>query len=239
MSELAVHPVAALSPMLADDELEELAADIKERGLLQPIVLDVEGRVLDGRNRLAACKMAGVEPQFVTWADGDSAGYALAVNIARRHLRPAARYLIIEQARQLNGGTQQEYTELYNVRQPRLAEAAIVLGYKDLFDEIFADLLSLESAAKTARQRNADAAAKKEKKERLKQCAPDLYGLVEENRHDIDEALAALKCREAKALAEAEATKEKARAKMEADARRSQGGRAFEEDREGTRQPIF
>jgi len=34
MSELAVH----LFPMLADDELEELAADIK--GLLQPIVLD-------------------------------------------------------------------------------------------------------------------------------------------------------------------------------------------------------
>jgi hypothetical protein len=29
MSELAVHPAAALFPMLADDELEELAADIK------------------------------------------------------------------------------------------------------------------------------------------------------------------------------------------------------------------
>jgi ParB-like chromosome segregation protein Spo0J len=48
MSELAVHPVAALFPMLAGDELEELAADIKARGLLQPIVLDAEGRVLDG-----------------------------------------------------------------------------------------------------------------------------------------------------------------------------------------------
>jgi hypothetical protein len=29
MSELAIHPVAALFPMLADDELDELAADIK------------------------------------------------------------------------------------------------------------------------------------------------------------------------------------------------------------------
>jgi ParB-like chromosome segregation protein Spo0J len=60
MSELAVHPIAALFPMLADDELEELAADIKARGLLQPIVLDAEGRVLDGRNRLAACEKAGI-----------------------------------------------------------------------------------------------------------------------------------------------------------------------------------
>jgi ParB-like chromosome segregation protein Spo0J len=58
MSELAVHPVAALFPMLADDELDELVADIKARGLLQPIVLDAEGRVLDGRNRLAACEIA-------------------------------------------------------------------------------------------------------------------------------------------------------------------------------------
>ena len=45
MSELAVHPVAALFPMLADDELDELAADIKANGLLQPIVLDAKGAI--------------------------------------------------------------------------------------------------------------------------------------------------------------------------------------------------
>jgi hypothetical protein len=102
----AVHPGAALFPMLADDELEELAADIKERGLLQPIVLDAEGRVLDGRNRLAACEKAGIKPAFVTYADGDSDGYALAVNISRRHLKASAQHLITEMARRLAGGGQ-------------------------------------------------------------------------------------------------------------------------------------
>jgi hypothetical protein len=235
MSELAVHPVAALFPMLADDELEELATDIKARGLLQPIVLDVEGRVLDGRNRLAACKKAGVKPDFITYANGDPDGYALAVNINRRHLRPAARYLIIAKALtlpNLQNCKKGEIAEKAGVPLPRLSEASLVLDYKDLCDEIFAELLSLESAVKTARQRNADAAAKKEKKERLKQCAPDLYGLVEENRHDIDEALAALKCREDKALAEAEAAKENARAEMEADARRT---KELEEERKQQR----
>jgi hypothetical protein len=99
VSELAVHPVAALFPMLADDDLDELAADIKARGLLQPIVLDAGGRVLDGRNRLAACEKAGIEPDFITYADGDPDGYALAINISRRHLKPGARHLITEMAR--------------------------------------------------------------------------------------------------------------------------------------------
>jgi ParB-like chromosome segregation protein Spo0J len=107
MSELALRPVAALFPMLADDELDELAVDIKERGL--PIVLDSEGMILDGRNRLAACEIAGVEPDFITYADGDPDGYALAVNINRRHLKASARHLIAEMARWANGAAQGNY----------------------------------------------------------------------------------------------------------------------------------
>jgi hypothetical protein len=67
MSELAVHPVAALFPMLADDELDELAASIKANGLLQPIVIDTEGAILDGRHRLKACQKADVKPRFETY----------------------------------------------------------------------------------------------------------------------------------------------------------------------------
>jgi len=75
-----------LFPLLSTADLADLATDIADRGLLQPIVVDTEGTLLDGRNRLAACQQAGVEPTFTTYDGDDPAGYALSVNIARRHL---------------------------------------------------------------------------------------------------------------------------------------------------------
>jgi ParB-like chromosome segregation protein Spo0J len=54
---LAVHPAADIFPMMSDDELQELAADIAENGLQVAIILDHTQKVLiDGRNRLEACK---------------------------------------------------------------------------------------------------------------------------------------------------------------------------------------
>jgi hypothetical protein len=55
------HPACLAFPLLPDAELRELADDIKLRGLLHPVVL-YQGQVLDGRNRLAACEIAGVAP---------------------------------------------------------------------------------------------------------------------------------------------------------------------------------
>lgn len=58
------HAALSLFPELEGKELRELATDILANGLLNPIVLAGE-TVLDGRNRLLACKIASVEPKFV------------------------------------------------------------------------------------------------------------------------------------------------------------------------------
>lgn len=46
------HPTASFLPLLDEDDLTALTHDIQENGLLQPVVLDRHGRVLDGRGLL-------------------------------------------------------------------------------------------------------------------------------------------------------------------------------------------
>lgn len=218
---LPVHPVADLFPMLAEDELQELADDIKERGLLQPIVLDMQGRVLDGRNRLAACNIAGVVPNYETYDGDDPDGYALSVNIARRHLRPSQRYLVIEKARRVAKTTKSLISGSPSEAQ-RLSEAAVVLDYApDLADAVMANVMSLDSAATTARERKREAAEIKAKKDRLRKAAPDLAEQVADGRFDLDEALGALEVREQKARQEAEAARREAEARASEEERRA------------------
>ena len=59
-----VHPLAARWPMLTDDELAALADSITSDGQQDSITLTPDGVLVDGRNRLAACELAGVDPRF-------------------------------------------------------------------------------------------------------------------------------------------------------------------------------
>jgi len=82
---MKIHPVAALFPMLSESELRELADDIVANGLQQPIVMQGD-TLLDGRNRIAACKLAGVEPGVTQYTGGSPVAFIIGVNLKRRHL---------------------------------------------------------------------------------------------------------------------------------------------------------
>lgn len=94
------HPAADLFPMFPDDELAELAADIRDNGLHEPIWLwnevDVCLWLLDGRNRLAACRIAGVEPTTRLYTGTDPVGFAIAENLKRRHLTTGQKAAVAE-----------------------------------------------------------------------------------------------------------------------------------------------
>ena len=94
MKRYSFHPACLLFPQLGKDELQELADDIKARGLLHDIIL-YNGQILDGRNRYLACRIAGVEPTFVEWpGTGSPVEWVISENLIRRHLTSSQRAMI-------------------------------------------------------------------------------------------------------------------------------------------------
>ena len=88
---IEIHPVATMFPEMNEAELAELADDIRENGLIEPIWTHA-GKVIDGRNRLAACQFAGVEPTFREWkGNGSLVGFVMSLNLHRRHLTASQR----------------------------------------------------------------------------------------------------------------------------------------------------
>jgi ParB-like chromosome segregation protein Spo0J len=94
---LPAHPAAASFPLMSHDELNELAESLRTNGLQAPIVIaDIDSQwvVLDGRNRLRACALAGVVPTWRVWTGSDAIAFIISANIERRHLTPGQRALI-------------------------------------------------------------------------------------------------------------------------------------------------
>jgi len=90
----AFHPACLLFPKLGKQELQELADDIKQNGLQNSIVL-FNGKILDGRNRLEACKLAKVQPRFEEWeGDGSPLEWVISQNMMRRHLSASQKAVI-------------------------------------------------------------------------------------------------------------------------------------------------
>jgi protein gp37 len=61
---MKVHRVAARFPALSEEKLIGLADDIKTNGQLHPIIITWDGVLVDGINRLEACELAKVKPNF-------------------------------------------------------------------------------------------------------------------------------------------------------------------------------
>lgn len=193
-----VHPIADLFPMLAEDELRELAADIKQRGLLQPIVLDADGRVLDGRNRLAACELAGVEPEFTNYEGEDAEGYALSVNIQRRNLTKGQTAMVAAKAWAVSAQTQRAAAAQAGVSKARITQAAAVLDHApDLADAVVSGALSLDEAYKIARENKTKAEGVEAQLARLRAEDPELADKVVEGELTLPGAWAERKARAA------------------------------------------
>jgi hypothetical protein len=115
--DLPHHPAAALFPMMGEAELQELANVIKANKQLDQVVI-LDDQILDGRNRLAACKLAGVRPNCQHYKSEKSEGgrfyhggtywtptdFVLTKNLYRRHLTAEQKREVIAKVLKENPG---------------------------------------------------------------------------------------------------------------------------------------
>jgi hypothetical protein len=226
------HPYADRFPMLSGEELERLAADISENGLNNPIVLDGEGRILDGRNRWAACEMAGVTPETVVFDGDDVAAFVLSQNVARRHMSTGAQAMatalvLVDSGRRENGRwkrgsvpTDNRGTSVSDKWEQSMRYAGVILDHvPDLAADVVTGALSIDAAYREAeRRRDAGRAALGEQaridaeeadaRKHLEQVAPEYLTRFDNARTafaawESDNREAAAKARQEKAQKEA------------------------------------
>jgi ParB-like nuclease domain len=201
---IEVHPLAAVFPMMTDDELADLADDIKQHGLLHPIVLDADGVLIDGRNRLRACEIAEVEPLFQRLNGHDPAAFIMSANVARRQMTKGAIAMVVAVAYPDQGSI---IEPARMVHKGRLSTARAVIQHAPwLVEQVIGGQLSLEKAAVTAQEKRAEARSVEAQMAELRRVSPEIADMVVEERLTLAEAYAAHQKRMADAAA-AEANK--------------------------------
>ncbi|MFJ2893883.1 ParB/RepB/Spo0J family partition protein [Streptomyces sp. NPDC087218] len=190
---LKIHPIADMFPMLNPDELLDLAESIKAEGQHTDIVLDADGTILDGRNRLAACQIAGIEPRFTTYTGSNPATLILSSNVRRRHISKGQQAMTTVIACSLSGHSLQGLAKLHGLSRSRLSAANVVLKHDpDLAEQVRNGTLSLDTAHNTVSQSKARAAALQKQHDRLRAHAPDLAERITEGHITLEDAAAIL-----------------------------------------------
>jgi N6-adenosine-specific RNA methylase IME4 len=136
MNELQVHPAAKLFPLMDEERFSALVESIRHNGLLNAIVL-LGGKILDGRNRYAACLKAGVEPHFTDFV-GDPYCFVWLTNGERRDLKTDQRFAIWKTAVKESGELQKQVAAIEaeanrkrseaTKKQPRTEDGARLAG---------------------------------------------------------------------------------------------------------------
>lgn len=193
-----VSPHAEQYPVLSDDEIQVLAADIAENGLFDPITVTSDGVLLDGRNRLRACEIAGVEPRIDIY-DGDESqiGAFVRSKNRRRHQPTGSRAMSEALSLHLDGkrkngkwayGAIERSESGTSARQwsQRMAEAGIVLDHAPaLAQEVVDGHIALDAAYRKAQEARDAERLKLERQERERLEEEEAREFVEANSPDL------------------------------------------------------
>ena len=191
MSGWPVHPAAQKFPMITGAEFTQLAEDIAEHGLREPVWLwrdEDNGTeyLLDGRNRIAACAESGTEVRTRHYDGDDPISFVVSLNVTRRHLNEGKKAFIAL-----------ELVPMYEEQAERLRRVAISASRTA---ETVADRPPSETRPKSRDKAAAvvgTSGRSVARAKRIKDKAPDLQEKVESGELAIDRADRIIRDREA------------------------------------------
>lgn len=200
------HPYAERFRMRSEAEIRMLAEDIKQNGQAAPCVMTKDGLGLDGRNRVAACRIAGVEPEWVVYEGDNPVARIMSLNLGSRDYTTGQKAMmtaigLVEQGLRENGrwkrGSVPEAPDNGNSSViawgKAVQHAGVILDYRpDLANEVISGNVALSSAYD-------DACTKRDQDEQyakqLAKLPADLAALVENGIRDLDDAAKEAECR--------------------------------------------
>jgi ParB-like nuclease domain len=213
---LPVHPWAAMFPMRTDEDLDAMAQSIKTNGLRMPVVLgmsiiEADSKpvlcVVDGRNRIEACKRAGVKPHTIMLNGEDQDAFIADANLERRDLTKGQKAMLVAarfpDPNKRGRGNKSTVSDDFNVSETRIKTARAVRKYcSEMVPQIIDGSKSLDEAYAEARLRQAAQQSHETRFNELASQAPDLAELVREERISISNAESELRDRAEKAANE-------------------------------------
>ncbi len=194
---LPVFPAANVFPMMTEEELAELAADIKANGQREPVVtaeVDDVTQLIDGRNRRAACKIAGVKPTSRDLNSEDPLKYVDSTEL-RRHVTPSQRAMgyAIRHPEPEKGGRGKKRSDtgqFSGVSKQRVSEARQVLDHsEDLAEAVVCGDKFLNEALTEARLSQGKLKNASRRKTKLLVTRPDLAEKVDAETMSLEDAL--------------------------------------------------
>lgn len=159
-----IHPAADIFPRMTGPAFDALVESIRENGQQEPVVF-WQGQLIDGRNRLAACEVLGIEA--TDWEiddDADPVAYSINANLHRRHLSESQRSIVAAKIATLKNGevgngrevgvsidtpTRADAADLLNVSTASVSRAKSIIkdGSQSLVDAVSSGEISVNQAA--------------------------------------------------------------------------------------------
>lgn len=159
VNDLTLHPASVMFPEMPPEQFHALAEDVQRNGILKPLTIDTQSRVLDGRHRLRAAQKHGIMEVLavtVEWSDKKILAYVLSENLHRRHLDETQRAILAARYQSLapiGEVTEEAAAKTMNIGKRSLQRAKSLerYGCEELKNAVALRTVSLGAASELAK----------------------------------------------------------------------------------------